>query len=61
MPSDKNIPFNEKPEMKCREITDLGKQALRSGKYDGGQVRLNFPNPGTQGMRTTFALKGYDR
>lgn len=57
MPSDKNIPFNEKPEMKCREIMELGKQALRSGKYDGGQVRLNFPNPGTQGMRTTFALE----
>lgn len=48
VPSDKNIPFNEKPEMKSREITDLGKAALRSGKYDGGQVRLNFPNPGAR-------------
>ncbi len=36
VPSDQDIPFNEKPAMKCREITDLGKQALRSGKYDGG-------------------------
>ncbi|KAK9828001.1 hypothetical protein WJX81_007562 [Elliptochloris bilobata] len=45
VPSDKNIPFNEKPEMKSREIADLGKEALRSGKFDGGQVRLNFPNP----------------
>jgi len=48
VPSDQDIPFNEKPAMKCREITDLGKQALRSGKYDGGQVRLNFPNAGAR-------------
>jgi len=50
VPSDQDIPFNEKPAMKCREITDLGKQALRSGKYDGGQVRLNFPNAGARSL-----------
>ncbi|KAK9915700.1 hypothetical protein WJX75_002829 [Coccomyxa subellipsoidea] len=43
VPSDQNIPFNEKPAMQSAKITALGIEALKSGKYD--QVRLNFPNP----------------
>lgn len=39
IPSD-NVPFNELPAMKAREICEAGKEALRSGKYD--QVRINF-------------------
>jgi 2,3-bisphosphoglycerate-independent phosphoglycerate mutase len=42
IPSD-ICPFNEKPDMKAREITAAGKEALRSGKFD--QIRLNFANP----------------
>ena len=43
VPSDQNISFDEKPEMKCHEITDLAVKALQSGKYR--HVRCNFPNP----------------
>lgn len=32
IPSDK-VPFNELPDMKAFEITEAGKEALRSGKY----------------------------
>ena len=32
VPSDK-VPFNQLPEMKAKEITEAGKEALRSGKY----------------------------
>jgi 2,3-bisphosphoglycerate-independent phosphoglycerate mutase len=39
IPSD-TVPFNEKPDMKAREITAAAKEALRSGKFD--QVRINF-------------------
>jgi 2,3-bisphosphoglycerate-independent phosphoglycerate mutase len=42
IPSDKII-FNEKPEMKAREITDAAKEAIKSGKYD--MIRVNFANP----------------
>jgi len=42
IPSD-NVPFNELPEMKAREICEAGKEALRTGKY--GMVRINFANP----------------
>jgi hypothetical protein len=42
IPSDKVV-FNEKPDMKAQEITDAGKAALESGKYD--MVRVNFANP----------------
>jgi len=42
IPSD-NIPFNEKPDMKAREITEAGKEALLSGKYR--MVRINYANP----------------
>lgn len=37
------VPFNEKPDMKAREIAAAAKEALRSGKFD--QVRINFANP----------------
>ena len=43
VPSDQNIAFNEKPMMKCHEITEFGVKALKSGKYR--HVRVNFPNP----------------
>ncbi len=32
IPSDK-VPFNQLPDMKAFEITEAGKEALRSGKY----------------------------
>jgi 2,3-bisphosphoglycerate-independent phosphoglycerate mutase len=32
IPSDK-VPFNQAPDMKAYEITEAGKEALRSGKY----------------------------
>lgn len=43
IPSD-TVPFNEAPEMKAREITEAGKEALLSGKYD--MIRVNYANPG---------------
>ena len=42
IPSD-NVPFNQAPLMKAREITATGKEALLSGKYD--VVRVNYANP----------------
>jgi len=36
------IPFEQKPLMKCKEITDKVAEAIGSGKYDF--IRLNFPN-----------------
>ncbi|MCL2266167.1 MAG: 2,3-bisphosphoglycerate-independent phosphoglycerate mutase [Treponema sp.] len=36
------IPFEQKPLMKCAEITDKVVAAIGSGKYDF--IRLNFPN-----------------
>ncbi|MCL2196996.1 MAG: 2,3-bisphosphoglycerate-independent phosphoglycerate mutase [Treponema sp.] len=36
------IPFEQKPLMKCKEITDKVVEAIGSGKYDF--IRLNFPN-----------------
>lgn len=41
IPSDRII-FNQKPEMKAREITDATIAALESEKYD--VIRINFPN-----------------
>lgn len=41
IPSDR-IVFNEKPEMKAKEITDVTIAALESKKYD--VIRINFPN-----------------
>ena len=42
IPSD-NLPFNQAPDMKAREITEAGKEALLSGKYR--VVRVNYANP----------------
>jgi Metalloenzyme superfamily len=39
IPSDKDIPFNRRPAMKAREITDAAIKALRSGKYEQVQTR----------------------
>ncbi|GMO41314.1 MAG: 2,3-bisphosphoglycerate-independent phosphoglycerate mutase [Termitinemataceae bacterium] len=36
------LPFEQRPWMKCAEITDHVLEALNSGKYDF--IRLNFPN-----------------
>ena len=36
------IPFEQKPLMKCKEITDKVIEAIGSGKYD--LIRLNYPN-----------------
>jgi 2,3-bisphosphoglycerate-independent phosphoglycerate mutase len=36
------IPFEQRPWMKCAEITDKVLDAIPSGKYD--YIRLNFPN-----------------
>jgi 2,3-bisphosphoglycerate-independent phosphoglycerate mutase len=36
------VPFEQRPWMKCAEITDKVLQAIGSGKYDF--IRLNFPN-----------------
>lgn len=41
VPSDV-VPFEQRPWMKCAEITDLLIEALESGKYDC--IRVNFPN-----------------
>lgn len=41
VPSDV-IPFEQKPLMKCKEITDKVVEAIESGKYEN--IRLNFPN-----------------
>jgi 2,3-bisphosphoglycerate-independent phosphoglycerate mutase len=36
------VPFEQRPWMKCAEITDYTLEAISSGKYDF--IRLNFPN-----------------
>jgi 2,3-bisphosphoglycerate-independent phosphoglycerate mutase len=36
------VPFEQRPWMKCAEITDRVIEAIESGKY--GMIRLNFPN-----------------
>ncbi|MCL2294047.1 MAG: 2,3-bisphosphoglycerate-independent phosphoglycerate mutase [Spirochaetes bacterium] len=41
VPSDV-VPFEQRPWMKCAEITDKVVEAIKSGKYDF--IRLNFPN-----------------
>lgn len=41
VPSDV-VPFEQRPWMKCAEITDKVLEAIQSGKYDF--IRLNFPN-----------------
>ena len=41
VPSDR-VPFEQRPWMKCAEITDKVLEAIESGKYSF--IRLNFPN-----------------
>ena len=41
IPSD-IVPFEQRPWMKCAEITDKVVEAIKSGEY--GMIRLNFPN-----------------
>ena len=41
IPSDV-VPFEQRPWMKCAEITDAVDKAIESGKYDF--IRLNYPN-----------------
>jgi 2,3-bisphosphoglycerate-independent phosphoglycerate mutase len=53
IPSDA-VPFNEAPDMKAREITEAGKEALLSGKYQ--MVRINFANPGQSRHRPLSIL-----
>lgn len=48
IPSDK-VPFNQLPDMKAYEITEAGKEALRSGKYK--MVR----QAGAQGVQALLA------
>ena len=51
IPSD-NCPFNEKPAMKCREITDCLLEAMESREY--GFLRCNFPNGDMVGHTGVF-------
>lgn len=51
IPSDK-VPFEQKPWMKCADITDAMIEALRSGKYKF--LRCNFPNGDMVGHTGNF-------
>ena len=51
VPSD-TCPFDQKPAMKCREITDHLIAAMESGKY--GFLRCNFPNGDMVGHTGNF-------
>ena len=51
IPSDV-VPFEQRPWMKCAEITDKLIQALESGKYD--VLRVNFPNGDMVGHTGNF-------
>ena len=52
VPSDV-IPFEQRPWMKCAEITDRVIEAIRSGKYR--YIRVNFPNGDMVGHTGNFA------
>lgn len=52
IPSDV-IPFEQKPAMKCKEITDKVVEAIESGNYDF--VRLNYPNGDMVGHTGVFS------
>eukprot|EP01059_Diplonema_ambulator_P007989 TRINITY_DN1750_c0_g1_i1.p1 TRINITY_DN1750_c0_g1~~TRINITY_DN1750_c0_g1_i1.p1 ORF type:complete len:603 (+),score=249.25 TRINITY_DN1750_c0_g1_i1:38-1846(+) len=41
-PSDKVV-FDEKPDMKAREVTAIAMEAVKSGRYD--MIRVNYANP----------------
>lgn len=52
VPSDV-IPFEQRPWMKCAEITDKVVEAIKSGEYDF--IRLNFPNGDMVGHTGNYA------
>ena len=52
IPSDV-VPFEERPWMKCAEITDKLIECMRSGKYK--YLRVNFPNGDMVGHTGSFA------
>ncbi len=52
IPSDV-VPFEQRPWMKCAEITDALIEALKSGKYD--YYRVNFPNGDMVGHTGNYA------
>lgn len=52
VPSDV-IPFEQKPAMKCKEITDKVVEAIESGKHDF--IRLNYPNGDMVGHTGVFS------
>ena len=52
IPSDV-VPFEQRPWMKCAEITDTLIECLRSGKYK--YLRVNFPNGDMVGHTGSFA------
>lgn len=58
IPSDK-IEFNKAPDMKAREITAAGIEALKSGKYK--VVRINYANPDMVGHTGEGAGQRADR
>lgn len=47
------IPFEQKPAMKCKEITDEVVKAIESGDYDF--IRLNYPNGDMVGHTGVFS------
>lgn len=51
VPSDV-VPFEQRPWMKCAEITDKVIEAIKSGKYD--HIRLNYPNGDMVGHTGVF-------
>ena len=51
IPSDV-VPFEQRPWMKCAEITDKVIEAIESGKYD--HIRLNYPNGDMVGHTGVF-------
>lgn len=46
------VPFEQRPWMKCAEITDKVIEAVKSGKYD--HIRLNYPNGDMVGHTGVF-------
>ncbi len=46
------VPFEQRPWMKCAEITDRVIEAIQSGKYD--HIRLNYPNGDMVGHTGVF-------
>ena len=58
IPSD-TVPFEQRPWMKCAEITDKVIEAIKSGKYD--HIRLNYPNGDMVGHMLEFSADNQER